>query len=424
VVELKIGVFSDTHVGRKIPLAIGDLRRAAYRHAFTQAIDIFIKEDVDFVIHGGDLMERRSMKPEDALFVKEELQRLIDQLEQETRIFAVRGNHDGSLENSVLDYISHPLAKYFKVLGDQTLQGMEEKYSDQGVTLAGLGYHPFIRRKLSKEVIQESLKGEGLRIFIVHNFVEDHHKIPPGTAQHSTIPLSFLKSIPIDLLVCGHFHENIGLSKNGDMLLLTPGATEAINLADKGPFGVHILNIDPNKVIEDRFVEVDPLHHIESFEIDSKGTVKTLQWYVKEVLLKAEAYTKQLEKAGKKCILRMMVKGRTNENRLDLDWLVDKELMKYTQEHPSLIYFDLMNNLEEVGEALHAPPISRRKDYLKEAFSPLRELVTDAFSIVDEVDMVLEEEGSQRTELLIPSKRDEYVKKWLKLLDRLEVKEK
>lgn len=423
---MRIGVFSDTHVGRKIPLVIGGLRRAAYRHAFTQAIDIFIKEDVDFVIHGGDLMERRSMKPEDALFVKEEFQRLIDQLGPKTRIFTVRGNHDGSLANNILDYISHPIAKYFKVLGDQTLQGKEEKYGGKGVVVAGLGYHPFIRRKLeeTKKVIEKSLKGKGLRIFIVHNFVEDYHKIPPGTAQHSTIPLSFLKSLPIDLSVCGHFHENLELSRNGGIFLLTPGATEAINLADKGPFGIHILDIGSNKVIKDRFVEVDPLHHIENVKVDSRGAIKPLQWYVKEVLLKAEAYTKQLEEAGKKGILRVMVKGRTNENRLDLDWMVDKNLMKYVQEHPLLIYFDLVNNLEEVGEVLYTPPISRRKDYLKEAFSPIGELVTDAFSIVEEVDMVLEEEGSQRTGLLTQSKRDEYVKKWLELLDRLGVKEK
>ena len=423
---MRIGVFSDTHVGRKIPLAIGDLRRAAYRHAFTQAIDIFIKEDVDFVIHGGDLMERGSMKPEDAYFVKEELQRLVDQLEPKTRIFTVRGNHDGSLANNILDYISHPIAKYFKVLGDQTLQGKEEKYGGRGVVVAGLGYHPFIRRNLeeTKKVIQKSLKGRGLRIFIVHNFVEAYHKIPPGTPQHSTIPLSFLKSLPIDLLVCGHFHENIGLSKNGDTLLLTPGATEAINLADKGPFGVHTLDIDSNKVIEDRFVELNPLHHIENVKVDSRGAIKPLQWYVKEGLLKAEAYTQQLEETGKEGILRVVVKGRTNENRLDLDWMVDKKMMKYVQEHPLLIYFDLVNNLEEIGEVLHTPPISQRKDYLKEAFSPIGELITDAFSIIEEVDMALEEEGSQRTGLLMSSKRDEYVKKWLKLLDRLEVKEK
>lgn len=423
---MRIGVFSDTHVGRKLPLAIADLRREAYRHAFTQAIDAFIREDVDYVIHGGDLMERRSMKPEDALFVKEEFQRLIDHLGPETRIFTVRGNHDGSLENNVLDYIRHPLAEYFKVLGDQTIQGREEKHSYRGMIVAGFGYHPFIGRKLeeAKKAAEASLRGDGIRVFIIHNFVEGYHKIPPGTAQHSIIPLSILLSLPMDLLVCGHFHENLGLTKQGETLILTPGATEAINLADKGPFGIHILDIDSRKKIQDRFVKVAPLHLIQNVLVDSQEATKPLQWYVEEILREAEAYTKRLEEASSEGILRVKAKGRTGEDRLDLDWMVDQSMRRLMKEHHVLLYYDLVNDLEEVGEVLHPPPISGRKEYLQEAFKPLGELATDAFGLVEEVDVALEEEGSQRTGLLTRSKRDEYVEKWLKLLDKLEVNEK
>lgn len=423
MVGLRIGVFSDTHIGRKVPLTIGDLRREAYCHAFTQAIDAFIQEDVDYVIHGGDLMEKRSMKPEDALFVKEELQRLIDNLGPETRIYAVRGNHDGSLGNNVLDYIRHPLAEYFKILGDQTLQGREEVHGDGGLTVAGFGYYPFIRRKLEggKKVAEAILKGEGFRVLITHNFVEDYHTIPPGTAQHSTIPLSILLSLPIDLLVCGHFHEQIALTRHGDTFTLTPGATETINLADKGPFGVHILDVSSKKNIKDYFIEITPLHQIENIDVDSQGTIKTLQWFLEEVLKKAEDYAQQLEEAGSEGILRVVAKGKTSEDRLDLDWMVDQSMRKLMEEHPGLLYYDLANNLEEVGEALHPPPISGRREYLEEAFKPLGRLASDAFGIMEEVDMALEEKGSQRTGLLTPSHRDEYVKRWLKLLGSLEV---
>ena len=68
--SLRIGVFSDTHVGRNIPRVLRDARRKAFRHAFKQAIDIFIENDVDYVIHAGDLFEKRSMTPDDAVFVK------------------------------------------------------------------------------------------------------------------------------------------------------------------------------------------------------------------------------------------------------------------------------------------------------------------------------------------------------------------
>ncbi|MBS7622778.1 metallophosphoesterase, partial [Candidatus Bathyarchaeota archaeon] len=100
---MKIGVFADTHVGRCIPRAIGDLRRQAYRHAFTEAVNIFIKEGVDHLIHGGDMFEKRSMTPAESLFVKDELQRLADSIgdlhSKHVKIFMVRGNHDGTAEN-------------------------------------------------------------------------------------------------------------------------------------------------------------------------------------------------------------------------------------------------------------------------------------------------------------------------------------
>ena len=149
-----------------------------------------------------------------------------------------------------------------------------------------------------------------------------------------------------------------------------------------------------------------------------------MQWYVEEILKKAKTYTQQLEKARSEGIFRATANGRTRENRLDLDWMVDQSMRRLMKERHVLLYYDLVNNLEEVGEALHPPPISMRKDYLQEAFKPLGELMTDAFGLVEEVDMALEEEGSQRTGLLTRSKRDEYVKKWLKLLDKLGVNEK
>ncbi|MEM1552989.1 MAG: exonuclease SbcCD subunit D, partial [Candidatus Bathyarchaeia archaeon] len=66
---VKLGVFADTHVGRSIPNVISEHRRQAFRHAFSQAINIFIKERVEYVIHAGDLFEKRSMTPSDSLFV-------------------------------------------------------------------------------------------------------------------------------------------------------------------------------------------------------------------------------------------------------------------------------------------------------------------------------------------------------------------
>ncbi|MEM3747998.1 MAG: metallophosphoesterase, partial [Thermoproteota archaeon] len=126
---MKIGVFADTHIGRNIPREVGELRRKAYRHAFTQAINIFVKEKVECVIHLGDLFEKRSMMSEDSVFVKEELQRLVNSIREEhggeVSVFLIRGNHDGALDNNALDFVKHPLAKYLKVVGEAAIRGEE-----------------------------------------------------------------------------------------------------------------------------------------------------------------------------------------------------------------------------------------------------------------------------------------------------------
>jgi len=236
--RFRIGVFSDTHIGRNIPRVVGDARRKAFRHVFKQAVDIFVKEKVDYVLHGGDIFEKRSMTPEDAVFVKEEFYRLVSESEKDVQIIAVRGNHDGSPTSSALDFITHPIAKYFHVIGDKVLTGTPESFSDKRLRVSAMGYHPYAKKKIMDvaEVLKESLRGEEYKILLIHNYVDGIHDIPPITPDHSVIAPKTLKSLGADLVITGHHHESRGLIKRGDQTYLVPGATEAIDLAEKKPF--------------------------------------------------------------------------------------------------------------------------------------------------------------------------------------------
>lgn len=89
--RIRIGVFSDIHVGRNIPRVLGDAGGKAFHHAFKQAVTVFVGEKVDYVLHGGDLFEKRSMMLEDAVSVKEELYRLIKESGKNVEIIVVRG---------------------------------------------------------------------------------------------------------------------------------------------------------------------------------------------------------------------------------------------------------------------------------------------------------------------------------------------
>jgi len=415
--RLKIGLIADTHIGRNLPRVVGDLRRKAYRYAFTKAIDIFVKESVDYIIHAGDLFEKRSMIPSDSMFVKEEFQRLINSIKEkdgkDIRIMVVRGNHDGTSDNSVLEYIEHPLARYLKVIGDETLRGKTELYEDGGLSVVAVGYHPYIAQKFMeiKPVIEESLsKASGKRFLILHAFLRGYHDLPPGIPKHSTLTLHDLEDLDVETIVCGHHHNKKEVMKFHGKSFITPGATEAIDLADVGEHGVSI--IEDNSY---RFIPVEPLHDIRNSIVSSEDAVKPLEWFKSNAEAKMSSYRTELDASGKTGILRLVLKGKSEEDpfRLNVEW--DSLIAKARESVPNLLHVQMENMVECVKQAF-SKPFGGQDEFLTEALRPLGSLTEEAMSIAEEVEISLDEKASQRTGLLIKSDRQPFVERWMRIL--------
>ncbi|MEM4693703.1 MAG: metallophosphoesterase, partial [Nitrososphaerota archaeon] len=194
---VRIGILSDTHVGRDIPKIVGEARRKAFRHAFREAVNILINSDVDLVLHAGDLFEKKSMRSEDAVFVKDEFYRLVKNVKErsvkDVNILIIRGNHDGTFLNSVLDYVTHPLADYFRVLEFDKETGLEGYYIDSNVAVIGVGYYPHIRSRFKNMLddinsVFSSLESDLTRILLIHNYIESISNVPPSP-QHTLIDL-------------------------------------------------------------------------------------------------------------------------------------------------------------------------------------------------------------------------------------------
>jgi len=414
VVGLRIGVFSDTHVGRCIPSEVRELRRQAFRYAFSRAIDAFIEERVDCVIHAGDLFEKAYMTPGDSMFVKEELHRLVEELGLgESSIIVVRGNHDGTPERSALDYVKHPLARYLKVLGDRMLRGEVESLSLEEVTITALGYHPFIRAKfqVAKPLIEKALAKGGFRVLVLHSFIEGLQPIPPGCPSHSTIRLSDLKRLPVDLVVAGHYHGYV--KPYPKPLVLTPGATEAINLTDEGPFGVYVIeNGKP------RFVEINRLYDICNLEVSSYGAVKPASWFISEVSKSLEAYRERLKALGKRGIARLSVKGITSDDAFELE----RKLKKIAESEATepILHVVLVCEVSEMGsERVPLPSIPTMDEVLERVFQPLDQVMERVQELKNEVVSELEEYASERTHILIDSRRRRFVEEWVRLLEEV-----
>ena len=421
--RFKIGVFSDTHVGRNVPRVLGDARRRAFRHAFKQAVSKFIENGVDYVLHGGDVFEKRSMIPEDAVFVKEELYRLIRESEdrwgKRVEILAVRGNHDGSPASSALDFVTHPLADYFHVLGDEVLEGREDVYWDGRMRVSAIGYHPYARGRFEElaDVVRSALSGKGFKVLLIHNYVEGVHDIPPSAPEHAVADAEVVKEMGADLVVSGHHHEPIGLKKVKGQLYLLPGATEAVDLGERGPFGVHILEIKDGELASHRFLELKPLHLIESRLVSSSKPMP-LEWYRERCLSEVKGFAERLEAEEAEGILRLHVAGVVAGPELLPELGVEEELRALREKHTRLIHVELVEDLEPIlgGEEIEVEAGAPREEIVREVFGGLGAGVEEAAELVEEVAMALEERASERTGFLKDSDRARFAERWARLM--------
>lgn len=416
---VRIGVFSDTHIGRAVPNTVAEHRRRAFRHAFSRAVDLFIREDVDYVIHAGDLFERRSMTPGDSILVKDELQRLVDGLDGEVKILMVRGNHDGTPENSALDYVKHPLAKYLEVLGEGTLRGMRELYEDDIIAAAGFGYTPYPSPKIREVegVVRNSVEASRakVKVFIAHMFIEGHQDIPPGVPGHQIVSLDSIRRLGADLVISGHHHQYSPTTDLDGVKVLTPGATEAIDLSDTGPHGVLILNLE--RALDVQFRPITPLYRISSTTVDGGETPRPKEWFKEATLNQIRGYTRELEGEGAKGILRVALRGLIEEGRYDLELELENRIREMKEEKPLLIHVELENSINEKGVAPSLGGALNREELLMELFKPLEEEArAKALELVNEVELALEEEASTRTGLLTESRRREYVERWKRVM--------
>ncbi|MEM2893949.1 MAG: metallophosphoesterase [Candidatus Bathyarchaeia archaeon] len=416
---VRIGVFSDTHIGRAVPNTVAEHRRRAFRHAFSRAVDLFIREDVDYVIHAGDLFERRSMTPGDSILVKDELQRLVDGLDGEVKILMVRGNHDGTPENNALDYVKHPLAKYLEVLGEGTLRGERELYEDGIVAAVGLGYTPYPSPKIreAEGVIRNSLEASRskVKLFIAHMFIEGHQDIPPGVPGHQIVSLDNVRRLGADLVISGHHHQYSPTTDLDGVKILTPGATEAIDLSDTGPHGVLIIDLEEGVKVQ--FRPIKPLYGIKSATVEGGEAPRPREWFKDATLNQIRDYTEELEGQGVKGILRIALEGVVEEGRYDLELELENLIRRVKEEEPLLLHVEVESRLNEKGVTQILRGTLNREELLMELFKPLdEEARAKALELVNEVELALEEEASTRTGLLTESRRREYVERWKRVM--------
>jgi len=233
---MMIGHISDTHLGACA--GSEPEREEDYYRAFEEAIDLFIKERVDLVIHSGDILDEPRPYGTAMKILIKEVKRL---REHGIPFLFTLGEHDISNVPST----PHPLILQLQDLG--TYIGAGKPYEVGGITIMGLHkYKRVERRRLLErleEIRREAPSLEGKKILVLHQGIKEAFG-PGAELSIFEIPPGF------HYYAMGHIHKRYERGW-GDGILAYPGATHWVKIDDPDECGVYLVDLSGDQARAD-----------------------------------------------------------------------------------------------------------------------------------------------------------------------------
>jgi len=235
---------SDTHLGYHQYRS--PLRRDDFSDAFDQSVDIAIEEDVDAVVHTGDLFHSKSPGLRTQIDAVESISRLDD---ENIDFLAIVGNHERKRDEQFLDYIDRAVGN---------LVSLEHRpWIRDDVVVHGFDAIPSHRWDSPLEIGETYAD---TRIVAMHQLVSP--LVPELFSPKSGPDLLNRFDLPIDALLLGDYHERCATTLD-DTLLTYPGSTERVSRDEPGEKHVSLLRIDDEIEIEARSLDTRPFEEIE-----------------------------------------------------------------------------------------------------------------------------------------------------------------
>ena len=281
---------SDTHLGL-VQYGSNERERDVY-DAFNQAIDISIKDQVDFVIFAGDIFENPKPNGNAILQMANALKRL---KENDIDSFFILGEHDVSniKHQNPVPYIYHNLG-FSKYIGN----GKPIEY--KGIMLVGFDKirPPEMAQNEERflDVDKSVEKFSGHKILVLHQGVTEFNKFA-GELQSTDLPKNFT------YYAMGHLHDKDVKQFNhlkgpiaypGSIELTT---SEGIKDIKKGFFEV---DISGNEAIP-KWIELDTRPQF-SFKVEYKELTKAI-----------DEITEKISSLAKKPVIEVKIQGEDIE---------------------------------------------------------------------------------------------------------------
>ena len=208
---MKFAHLADTHLGyRQYGLFE---REKDFYEVFEKVIDKIIEENVDFVIHSGDLFETATPSPMALLTFQKGLLKLKG---AGIPMYAIAGNHDVVMRKG-----SIPPQVIFKKMGLKVISNINPTYMHGDVFIAGLPYYPashgkILRTKLAE--LSEKATHHEKSILVLHQGIDKYFGYN-YELEIGEIPDNF------NYYALGHIHKYIN-DKFGNGRLVYPGSGE------------------------------------------------------------------------------------------------------------------------------------------------------------------------------------------------------
>lgn len=237
---MKVLQITDTHLGHVLPVLgapQGYSRAQEAADRFREALEPALREEVDLVVHSGDLFDR-SAPPSEAIACAVETLR---EVARRVPVVVIPGNHD-----------RRGLRRYLP-FSDLHVVDQPERFEIGGLAL---GLVPFVRDAHAWSA-SASRVGEGVDVVVAHQAFHGH-QVPGFTfrfgQQADTIGAHQLPK-GVSHIMCGHIHHRQRLVL-GDAEVYVPGSTLRTSFAEQHePKGAAIWSFGRTTEVEATHVE-------------------------------------------------------------------------------------------------------------------------------------------------------------------------
>lgn len=215
---------SDTHLDYRQYQA--DERRQDYADAFNNAIDIAIQENVDAVLHTGDLFHDKTPSLGSQIQCAEIIQRLETEPSEEIPFLTIVGNHERKRDYQFVDYLELPNGHLVQLDNEENAPYIV----NDDVAIYGFDYIPTSSWE-STDLTLTPPQEDCFILVAMHQLL--HPPVPEIMTQHNTEDVLDRFGIEVDALALGDYHQREQITLNGTRVWY-PGSTEKTK-EDDGP---------------------------------------------------------------------------------------------------------------------------------------------------------------------------------------------